>query len=170
MASNASQVTITTQGSKYTNDVKKELICNYIVKGNVNKAAELSNIPVRTAYDWIKSEWGESLITQVRLEKADELDAGMSNVIEKAMEHVINSLEHGDEVIDKNNEIIRLRMKGKEAATVMGIAFDKRQISRNMPTSISTSVDNAALTKLQEQFQALSKQSKVIEGEVIDND
>ena len=170
MASNASQVVTSSQGSKYTKEQKRAFIANYVVLGNIKKAAELSNMPARTCTDWIKSDWGQSLIAEVHSEKSAELDANLSHLIERATNHVLDSLEHGDEKLDKNNEIIRLRMDGKAAATVMGIAFDKRQISRNLPTSINTSMDNAALTKLQQQFQQLSKQSKVIEGETLDNE
>ena len=165
-----SSIKITSQGSQYSKQDKHAFIANYVTLGSITKAAQLSDIPARTCSDWVKSEWGQSLIAEIHTQKSVEIDAAMTKIIDNAANHVIDSLEHGDEKLDKDNNIIRLRMDGKAAATVMGIAFDKRQIMRNLPTAINQSIDNKALAKLQQQFQQLSKQSKVIEGEVISDD
>jgi len=154
---------------KYDTTVKHAFICNYVVTGNSEKVCRDMSIPKTTGHEWLKSEWGESLLEQIRTEQCAELDAMHTKIIIDANLQVMDRIENGDYLLDKANELIRKPMDGKSLATVAAITFDKRQISRNMPTSISTSVDNAALTKLQEQFQALSKQSKVIEGEVIED-
>jgi len=154
---------------KYDTTVKHAFICNYVVTGNAEKVCRDMSIPKTTGHEWLKSEWGESLLEQIRTEQCAELDAMHTKIIIDANLQVMDRIENGDYLLDKANELIRKPMDGKSLATVAAITFDKRQISRNMPTSISTSVDNAALTKLQEQFQALSKQSKVIEGEVIED-
>jgi len=163
-------ISIPSNGSKYTHDIKHAFIANYLVKGNCKAVAISMGLPVKTCDSWLRTEWGEALIAKLQDEKDAELDAIHTNIIHAAQEQVIDRIENGDFKLDKNNEIIRLGMDGKALATVAAITFDKRQISRNLPTSINSSMDNAALNKLQQQFQQLSKQSKVIEGEVIEND
>jgi len=135
-----------------------------------SKVAKQLNLPERTCTDWVNSEWGEALLATLRAEHAPELDATYRKIITKANNELLDRLDNGDEVLDKNNEVVRLKIGGKSLATIGAICFDKRQILNNMPTSINTSMDNAALTKLQQQFQALSKQSKVVEGETLDNE
>lgn len=152
----------------YTTEFKLRFIADYIVIGNVTKTCHQLDFPYKTGNQWLLSEWGQTQLARLQIEKSHEIDAAMTKIIENAANHVINSLEFGDEKLDKNNEIIRLRMPGKSAATVMGIAFDKRQISRNLPTSINSNVGNEALLKLQQQFQALSKNTKIVEGVVIE--
>jgi len=164
------QVAIRSQGSKYSKDVKQELIATYYVIGNVKKTAKQLGIPEKTAWEWVNSDWGESLLAVLHDEHAPELDANYRKIIKKANAELLDRLDNGDEVLDKANEIIRLKISGKSLATIGAICFDKRQILNNMPTNISTSMDNAALNKLQQQFQQLSRQSKVIEGEVITDD
>ena len=170
MASNASQVAVTSQGSYYTKEQKNEFIANYLVLGNVSMTAEMMNIPDSTGRGWVNSDWGVSLLDELRDIKSDELDATYSNIIHATQSQVIDRITDGDYILDKQNDLIRKPINGKDLAMIGAITFDKRQISRNLPTSINTSMDNAALTKLQQQFQALSKQSKVVEGDTFDNE
>jgi hypothetical protein len=99
----------------------------------------------------------------VRNEKQDELDASYTRVIHKAQEALIDRLEHGDEVITRTGERMRKAVTAKDLATIGGIQFDKRQIARNLPTSISNATDNKALADLKAQFEALAaREAKVI--------
>jgi hypothetical protein len=66
--------------------------------------------------------------------------------------------------------MVRVPIKGKDAAIIGAVAFDKHRLIDNMPTSIITKTDVSALAA---QFAALSqqwteKQINVIDQEEID--
>ena len=152
-------------GSKYTDDVRHQAISHYITLGNLQKVAELTNIPRRTLTDWKNSEWWETELTRVRAEKSEELDAVYTQAIHAAQKQILDRIESGDYILDKNNQLIRKPMIGKDLAMVGAIQFDKRQIMRNLPTSISAGADNKALEDLKARFEALTnKETKVIDG------
>jgi hypothetical protein len=64
-------------------------------------------------------------------------------------------LENGDEVHTADG-IKRIRMRGRDTATVAAIAFDKLRLSQNQPTTIKA--DSSDVKALAEQFAALSQQ------------
>jgi hypothetical protein len=58
-------------------------------------------------------------------------------------------------------------MKGRDLATVFGITFDKRQIIRNLPTSIKAESTDSRLSQLAEKVRELQAGgNKVISGDV----
>ena len=71
--------------------------------------------------------------------------------------------------IDKNGDVVRRQMSGKDKAWVMGITFDKRALLRGDPTSRTEKVDQKALiSELKEDFEAMARQhldKKVINPE-----
>jgi len=152
-------------GSKYTDKERMEVIAHYAVLGNQTKVSELTNIPQQTISQWSKNEWWQEALSRVRLEKAEELDAMLTNSIHKALDQVQDRIDNGDEII-QSGQALRRKMTGKDLATTAGILFDKRQISRNLPTSISAKTDDAKLLELQAKFEALA--GKTIDGEVVD--
>jgi hypothetical protein len=46
----------------------------YVLLGSVRRVAEATGIPIRTLYDWQKTDWWETLVAQVRTEMEGELD------------------------------------------------------------------------------------------------
>ncbi len=156
------------QGSKYTDEIRRQAIGVFIVTGNYKATARQLNIPYTTVFDWGKREWWLKAVEQVRTEKADELDAQVSNSITKALKSVDDRLEHGDAYVLKDGDIAYKPVSARDSATVFGIMYDKRALMRNMPTSITQSTDSAKLLKLQEKFEELaSKQIKEIEDSVV---
>jgi len=85
------------------------------------------------------------LLTSIRLEKSDEIDASITNILDASTKQLTDRINNGDEVLNKDGDIIRLAMKGRDLATVFGITFDKRQIIRNLPTSIKAESTDARL-------------------------
>jgi len=86
-------------------------------------------------------------------EKKDQFNAGFTRLVERGINHIEQCFD--------NQEVSAM-----EAAKIMGIAFDKRQILNNQPTSISGNVSNDALKALKDQFEALA--GKTIDAERID--
>lgn len=141
-------------GSKYTHEQRIEVVGTYLVYGNLNKVAELLNIPRRTLTDWKNTDWWQELITKVRQQKEDEIDSTLTRITTRAAQAIENKLENEDDysIVD--------------AAKVYGIMFDKQRLLRNQPTSITSGVTNDQLLDLKAQFEKLA--GKTIEGERVE--
>jgi hypothetical protein len=156
-------------GSQYSQEIKLQAAGNYLITGNFQTVADQLNIPRRTLTDWSKSEWWQEAITAIRLEKGDELDVLLTNAVFKGVNNAVERLDKGDflKYDDDNQEVIYKPVSAKDSATTAAILFDKRQILRNQPTSISNNIGNDQLLDLKAQFEQLagSVNAKVINQE-----
>lgn len=153
-------------GSQYTDEDRRHVLSQYIVLGSTTRVAEITGIPYATIATWKNSaDWWEEELNKIRQEKGEELDAMYTNAIHKAQNQVIDRIEHGDYILDKQNQLVRKPMNGKDLAMVGAIQFDKRQIMRNLPTSISAKADSQ-LESMLKQFRDMA-QAKVIDGQVV---
>ena len=75
--------------------------------------------------------------------------------MDKALDETLDRLEHGDVVLTRDGDERRVKMKGKDAATIAAISTDKRQILLNQPTSIRG--ESQGMEALAEQFKALAQ-------------
>jgi hypothetical protein len=138
-------------GSQYTNEQRIQAATTFLTLGNIQKTSEAVNIPKRTLQDWRNTEWWIELINRIRAEKKDEFDAGFTRIIEKCTKTIENQLDSGE-------------VKARDAATIMGISFDKRQILNLQPTSITAKTTD--INHLQAQFEEYL-QAKTIEADVV---
>lgn len=151
-------------GSQYSDEQKRQTLGAFVILGNVQKVAAHVGIPARTIYDWTHSEWWSKEIATIREERSGELDAQLSNSIEKARESVDSRLDIGDAYINKDGEVGYKPVSCRDSATVLGILYDKRALMRNMPTKIVGSQD---LTQLQATFEALVTQREAFNDTVV---
>ena len=147
-------------GSKYTDEDRRRAIVEYLVNGNMTKVAKSTGIPRTTLSEWKQTEWWDNLVGEVRHEKEAEIQAQFSKIIEKSCEETLDRLENGDEVHTKDG-IKRMKMKGRDLATVGGIIFDKLQLSLNRPTAISSKSGEAHLVELQARFKQIAKDYEI---------
>lgn len=145
-------VTIPANGSKYGPEIKQQAAMQWLSVGNVTRLASMMGLPERTVNDWSRSEWWQELTTKLHEEKKPEYNAMFSRLIEKSSAAI-------EQALDKNE------VKAMDAAKIMGISFDKRQILNNQPTSISNNVTSEHLDKLKAMFE--QQTAKTIDGEVI---
>ena len=138
-------------GSQYTDEQRYHAALTFLTLGNIKKVSEAVNIPQRTLYDWSKTTWWDELTTRFRAERTEEFDAGFSRIIEKSMQAIEKQLDSGE-------------VKARDAATIMGISFDKRQILNLQPTSITVKATD--ISNLQAQFEQYL-QAKQIEADVV---
>ena len=131
-------IDIPANGSKYDAQTKYRAAACYALYGNSKRVSDLMNIPRRTVLDWMQTEWWAKLNAKLREEKGQEFNAGFSRLIEKGIKVIENQLD--------SNEV-----KAIDAAKIMGIAFDKRQILNNMPTSIQGKAHD--INQLQGEFE-----------------
>lgn len=154
--------------TKYTPDDIRRAAAVYAVEGYLSRTAEQVGIPRITLHYWKnnKPEWEEAF-NHVRQEKLEELDADYSKIISRATENVLERFNVGDYAgTDQEGNTLYKPVSARDSAWVMGVTFDKRQILRNQPTSISASVDNKALQDMKAQFEALA--GRTIDGERVE--
>jgi len=157
-------------GSQYTNEQRFNVIADLFVIGSITKTAERHNMPKQTVHNWAKSEWGVELLGQIGTEKGEEFDAHMTKLIDIAFDEAEDRIENGDFRLVKTKkavkrddgslevsedyELKRVPMGGKELVISGATVYDKRQLHRNQPTSIS---DNQDSRKLAEVWKELSR-------------
>ena len=162
---------LTKQGSKYSDEDRRQVVIEYFITGSMTKVAKSTGIPRRTLNDWKNTDWWDEVVALVRHEKNQELDANLTKLIDSAFEQAQDRVENGDFRLTKDNELIRVPMGGQALVTSGAIVYDKRQLHRNQPTSISSKSDTLAQhTKLFEDIAAevqakQAKQANSIPGE-----
>lgn len=141
-------------------EIKLGAVQAYMVTGDVIKASKLSGVSHQTIYDWKnKSEWWPIVLSKLRKEKQDELDAKFTELIHKALDRVEDRIINGDEVITKDGDSRRKLMGGRDLTTSLAILYDKRALVRGDPTSMSGKVDiTSQLDSLKQEFAAMARE------------
>ena len=126
-----------TGGSHYTDEKRREAAATYLVLGNLRATGKQCRVNERTLSDWVKSEWWHDLLQTLHYEKSVELDAKLSEVIDKALLNLTDRLDYGDLRIRPDGTTQRVPVSARDCAIIAAVGFDKRQILRNQPTSIT---------------------------------
>ena len=162
---------LTGPGSKYTDEERRGAALEYGVYGNMAKVARTTGIPETTLFYWKNhSDWWDTLVVEVRGEKADEQRQGYSLIVDKAHKETLDRLENGDFAHFKG-EKFRIPVKAKDAAIIAGIATEKVRLSDNLPTSITANGNvEEEIKKIAQMFCDISskykeKQANAIPGE-----
>ncbi len=156
-------------GSQYTDEQRREVIAVYAVSGNQTDVSKRLGIPRITVQNWVVSEWGQTLIKEIRQQNSDLMVAGYTNIVKAAIERTQEGLERGDYIgMDADGEPLYRPVGAKDAMVIAGIATDKRQILLHQPTSITAT--DGALVRISEQLAAYAKdkREKVIESHTVD--
>ncbi len=126
------------EGCRYSIEQRLAVLGTYASTGNMKKTAREIGIPEATIIYWRdKSPWWQAHITRIRAENNDLVDAKLSEIIHKANNEQLERIDSGDEIMGKDGDMVRRKISGRDLATIGAIAFDKRQILRNQPTSIT---------------------------------
>jgi len=155
---------------KYTAGDKLRATLAMVVTASAAKASRISGVPANTIRGWKSTaSWWPIAVNYALAMKNEELDSDLGYIQDLANQAVIKSLKEGDEKLDRNGDIIKVKMSGKDAMVVSSIARDKQQVLRGLPTSISEKVsDSDRLEELAKTIiGAVNKSPKVIEGMVI---
>ena len=155
------------QGSKYTDEQRREVVVEYGIHGNMAKVAEVTGIPETTLAGWKnKSSWWVSLLAEARSEISDRILPQNLQIAERANERILDSLRNGDEKLiwDKakgEHVIKRVKPTGKDASVMGGIAQDKARVQMGLPTAITSNESvKDSINRLAQIFKDKSDQYK----------
>ncbi len=165
-------------GSKYTNEQRRSVIADYFITGNITKTADMNNMPRRTVGTWLKSDWGVSLLAEVRHQKGEEFDAQLTKLIDVAFIEAEDRIKNGDfrlvktkkaikhkdgsvEVIE-DHELKRVPMGGKELVISGATVYDKQRLHRNQPTQIQSQAADAQISSFIREYRKLFQSYNVV--------
>ena len=141
---------------KYTVEQRAEAAALMVCHGNSLVVSEMVGVPASTLRHWRQNDTEfQSLCEEIRVEFGQRIQGQLSEIIEKAHDQTLDRLENGDEVHTAEG-IKRIKMRGRDTATVAASAYDKLRLSQNQPTTIKA--DSSNVKALAEQFAALSQQ------------
>lgn len=163
------------QGAWWPEDKRIEAATLFAVTRNYEKVQDLTGIPARILKEFAMEPWWDHIISQVKQQKNDVLDAKITEALDRALDVINDRLKHGEVYVDRKTlKEYRVPVSSKTAAITTDLLFDKRQLLRGEATSRSESLgQEQRLLQLKEQFERLatSKQinpkSEPIEGELI---
>jgi hypothetical protein len=143
---------------------KVDAVTCWTVIGNIRTVSEVLGINYETLKAWKSEVWWDDLAKAIRQEKQEELDGTMTGIIDKSLKILQDRLDNGDVIINaKTGRIIRADANIATTVNVLKNVFDKRQLIRNEPTSISRQEStDERLQRLAEEFAVFSK-AKTIE-------
>jgi hypothetical protein len=154
--------------AKYTPETKIKFVGVFFETGSVNAASDSCGVPRDLGHHWKKdSPWFDETLAALRREKQKELDAVLTQAIQKSLASVIDRIEDGDFFHDvKTGEIKRIPMKGKELAVTLAVLYDKRALLRGDATQIKQE-SKATLQSLEDKFKQFALTLK--EKDVVSN-
>lgn len=163
---------IVPDSGKYTAYERLDVLQAYFAEGSIRKAAAITGVNEKTITWWIRSsKWWKPAMLELRILADDQFDARMTGIIEKSLDAMEDRLEYGDPYVDKEGDVQRKPVSFRDLSVAgVGVAFDKRQLNRGLPTArIEQVSDTARLEKLADQFARIAapRTEKVIEGTVI---
>ena len=158
----------------YSDQDKRQAVISYMVHGTLRAASEDVGMPFETLRDWKKTEWWLDMVHQCRDDVEDKIEADLVEILTLSATRVKNSLTEGDEklvwdAIKKKHNKIRVLPTGKEAAVMMGVSYDKRRLTLNMPTAIRDQGGGQAMQNLMQQFQKLAQENAAIKVKKINS-
>lgn len=144
----------------HTLEEKREAALQYALCGTYLGAAKRCSFPVHDATigGWAKTDWWQDLQQEIADELEDKIRAQYNQILDKAHTETLDRLENGDVIFDsKRGQQVRVPIKGKDAMTIGAIAYDKKRISLNMPTSITAQSGTKQMEDLAKQFANLAR-------------
>jgi hypothetical protein len=126
----------------YTPEEKVQAATAYFMCGSFKQVQRDIGISWDTVRTWKDSApWWDEIIHKLRREKQDELDVMMTNYLHEAQHQALDRIKNGDCKLDKNGEVVRVPMSGRDIALTSVAFFDKRALIRGDATSISRRQD-----------------------------
>lgn len=109
-----------------------------IASGTKKKVAcRTTGLPYSTYVKWIHKPWYHQCIELIKTEFDSQLDASLTMTTHKAVDALNDRLENGDIILDKDGVPVRKPMSGRDVGVTFATIFDRRQLLRNKPTSVS---------------------------------
>lgn len=115
-----------------------------------------TSVPAQTIRHWRMQDWFKDLVEEIRREDDNSVDAKLTKIVGKSLDAIVDRLENGDFMFDsKSGEFIRKPLAARDITRVADTMFDKRNLLRGKPTTISSKQEQITdrLAKLASEFE-----------------
>ena len=131
-----------------------------------NVACRTTGVPYQTYVKWIHQPWYNQVIELLKIEFDNQLDATLTGTAHNAIEGLNDRIENGEYYVDKEGNEKRKPMSGRDLGVTFATIFDRRQLLRNKPTSVSESkTTKDHLDAIATRFGEMAEKETVFEGE-----
>lgn len=159
-------------GAWWPEEKRIEAATVYAVTKNLDSTESLVGIPRGILEKYSIEPWWIEIVSKVKKEKNEELDAKISSIIEATVTQIEDRIKDGEYYIDrKTKEVTRIPVRTKDLAMATDILFDKRQLLRGEATVRTEAISTEQrLLDLKTNFERLAR-SKLInpKSEVIEH-
>ena len=146
--------------TKHTRENRYKAAAALVASGNSKAAAQQSGIPASTIRHWSHNDEDFQMMCQeIKTEFGEKIKYKFAEIIDESADQTLDRLRHGDVIRDtKTGELVRIPVKGRDAAIIGAVAFDKLRLAENQPTNIVQHENGEEQGKrLVEQFNAISR-------------
>lgn len=163
--------------SKFSKVPDAVLKCLTLIAGGspMKTSCKLTGIPRGTLQTWRSKEWYPRVIELIRQQLDEQLDGKMTSVLNRGIDKLHARLENGDPIVNtRTGEVTGYKpVSAKDNAIITSIFFDKRNLLRNKPTSITKrETTEQRLEMLKDKFKEIAVENGEyyeISGEDFDN-
>ena len=144
-----------------------------ISSGTAKKVAcHTTGLPYQTYVKWIHKPWYGQVMELIKVELDTQLDANLTGATHHAIEGINDRIQNGERVIDKDGVETRRAMTGRDLGISFATLFDRRQLLRNKPTSVTHNKSTKEhLDKIGERFAEFAeKDTSFIDAEFVEVD
>ena len=117
-----------TSKSAHSEESKNLALAIYAETLNCEEAARQTGIPQSTIRTWTQTEEGDAKINELRAALRYQLAFKLTQVSQEAIRQIEDRLTNGDERLLPNGEIVRVKIPGKELASIASMAIDKHAL------------------------------------------
>ena len=97
-----------------------------------------TGVPAQTIRHWRLQDWFRELVDELQREDDLEVDAKFTKILSKSLDTISDRLDNGDFQYDpRTGKFVRKQIPAKDATRIADVMFDKRNLLRGKPTSIS---------------------------------
>lgn len=104
----------------HNDDEKRAAAAAYVLLGSYYAAAREVGVPYTTVKNWARQGWWSEMVSNLRSEHDDEISGKVSQILSKALDNLLDRMEHGDIVVNARGEPIgRKPLKAIEVCRVL---------------------------------------------------
>lgn len=133
--------------------------CIALVAGGtpLKTASRLTGIPRATLQSWRSKPWYAEAVEIIRKQLDEQLDGRMTHIVNKGIKKLEQRLDEGDAVVQRDGSLVYKPVSARDTAIISSIFFDKRNLLRNKPTSITSNQSTAErLAELKDRFKEIA--------------
>ena len=109
----------------------------------------------QTVRRWRLEDWFKDIIHEIQQEDDVQVDAKLTKLVGKSLDTLVDRLENGDFMYSREDQkFVRKPLSTRDAIKLSEVSFDKRNLLRGKPTSISAKQEQMSdrLLKLAAEF------------------